>query len=232
MIPIFILSLLGIIVSAQPSLKYWSIIIHEKTFSIKEFIGCSVFQATFLASTSYYVFWMLSLNKLHYTIIPILAWAQLSFFTVLNVIVTAVCLISIPFKKFDQIVNRKIYKKGIHIKCGFLHSAAQFVSPFFDANFNISFLSGRFQKTVIFITYIVSGIISCSPTANYFITNEIKKGASDSIITMLRNEVSLYSNIFVVGTIPLALGIFFKKSQTSPRKHIPLHKNENPKHYK
>lgn len=212
----FIISILGILICVQPTVKYWVTVTHEKTFTQKDFFGCSIFQAFFSLSVCYYVYWLFSLDKLHYTIIPILALGHLVIFMALSIVITISVLIDILLTRFFRFVGKKSNKQISTLKRSMIviHTLQFLISFYAIDNFKVITLSGKFLKKCAFVVYVISGIIVCSPIANSLISDEAKKGVPNSVITMLQSEANLYSNIFVVGTIPLAFGIFFEKSKS------------------
>lgn len=220
-------AILAMFVFINPTLKYWNIIIKNKMFTSKvHFFFCSFFSTAFNMALLYFVLKICEINKVA-SVIPYFLLFQGSLFSILIVLLPLIYILlqTIHNKIFTCFMKNnfidRIRAKSKESTSKFKNAVKDFYTNYFvlDNTYKLNFLQGDIIKKYLIGFYIVTGIITVSGLTNSLIIDMFsipniptdKVSITDQKIDLLKRDMEIYSNIFLITALPMLISAFVNK---------------------
>lgn len=197
-----IVTFLASLATVRPVLNYWKLIFNEESFQTgTELIWFAIFRFIFDMSVFYFFLKNTSMSSVIPSLIPLFLIIQLFFFSL--------CTLAIPLLYLVSVLSVELKKKNIFNKIDKPHKRWQnFYNKYFRLADDIGdefVLSTECSKILLIVSYLISGILTASNTANGLIlsiykTNENISKAFDPIFS---NDRQLYCSIFIISFMPI-----------------------------
>jgi hypothetical protein len=190
-------------ITLVPTIKYWSIIISGEDFrSRHEIFIFTIFRFFSALCIIYYLHFFVKSLNIEPSYFIVLFCSQLIIFPTISFFLSFFNFLEWIWKLLQKVKN----KFGHHIKS--LRTpkiAVEFFKRYYTFSNNSATynrLSNNWNRKVMIIFYLISGILTATDIAHSFLPSFIKK------YTMCSSDLQLYSNFFIITQLPLLIPTF------------------------